>query len=887
MPMTSGTRLGPYEIVAALGAGGMGEVYKAHDTRLDRTVAIKVLPAGRDRSAELRQRFEREARTISSLNHPHICTLYDIGEHESTTFLVMEYLEGETLQARLDRGALSLTQVLGFAVEIAGALELAHRHGVVHRDLKPANVMLTASGAKLLDFGLAKMTTPATGAAPSMASTMDDVGLTQVGTVLGTLQYMSPEQLEGREADARADIFSFGAMVFEMLTGRKAFEGQTQASLVAAILKEQPPPVSALHEAALDALDHIVSACLVKDREARWQSARDLEVELRWLADRSGRLREAQALPAGRARKRFWIAAVLMLFVIASLLTVRRFYRAVAPARTIRSLLPAPENSNFVSVGIGAGPAVFSPDGRSIAFVASTPDGRRRLWVRRLDSLSAQFLNGTDGASYPFWSPDSAFVGFFSDQKLKKVPASGGEVVTLSDAPFAAGGAWSQAGIVFAPTLQGALLRIPDSGGSAVPATALAAERHERTHRWPFFLPDGRRFLYLSNEEGPPSRWSIRVGSLDSTASTFVLEARSNAVYHNGYLMFVSKGTLLAQPFDLETVKLTGEGVPLAEKVLNDAIMARSVFSVSADGTLVYQTGGTVGGSRMIWLNRSGHEVSAFGEPAAYSWPRISPDGKRVAMLIADATTGNTDIWIKEIDGERPQRLTFDLTDEGNPTWFPDGSRLVFNSTRKGVRDLLWKAASGSGASSVLLESAANKHPQDISPDGRYLIYTDTNPSSGDYDLWLVPFGDDRARPFIAAEGNQTFAQFSPDGRWLAYDSDETGSVEVYVTSFPKRDSKWQVSQQGGIMPKWRRDGREIFYLTQDHQRVFAAEVAPREESFRVTRTSTLFTTRPITGMGYPYDVSADGQRFLFVTTLGEASSPLTLVTNWTAERKK
>jgi Tol biopolymer transport system component len=289
----------------------------------------------------------------------------------------------------------------------------------------------------------------------------------------------------------------------------------------------------------------------------------------------------------------------------------------------------------------------------------------------------------------------------------------------------------------------------------------------------------------------------------------------------------------------------------------------------------------------MIWLNRSGHEVSAFGEPAAYSWPRISPDGKRVAMLIADATTGNTDIWIKEIDGERPQRLTFDLTDEGNPTWFPDGSRLVFNSTRKGVRDLLWKAASGSGASSVLLESAANKHPQDISPDGRYLIYTDTNPSSGDYDLWLVPFGDDRARPFIAAEGNQTFAQFSPDGRWLAYDSDETGSVEVSVTSFPKRDSKWQVSQQGGIMPKWRGDGREIFYLTQDHQRVFAAEVAPREESFRVTRTSTLFTTRPITGMGYPYDVSADGQRFLFVTTLGEASSPLTLVTNWTAERKK
>jgi Tol biopolymer transport system component len=879
MAVSAGARLGPYEILIPLGAGGMGEVYKARDTRLDRTVAIKVLPAGRERSAELRQRFEREARTISSLNHPHICTLYDIGEHQSTTFLVMEYLEGETLQARLKRGPLSLTEVLGVGVEIASALDSAHRHRVVHRDLKPANVMLTASGAKLLDFGLAKIATPAAGAAPATASPTDDVGLTQAGTVLGTFQYMAPEQLEGREADARADIFSFGAMIFEMLTGRRAFEGQTQASLVAAILKEQPPPVSALHAATPDALDHIVSACLVKDREARWQSARDLEIELRWLADGSARLREAQALPAGRARERFWVAAVLMLIVIAGLLTVRQFYRAAAPAREIRSLLSAPENSNFVSVGIGAGPAVFSPDGSSIAFVASTPDGRRLLWVRRLDSLSAQFLTSTDGASYPFWSPDGAFVGFFSDQKLKKVPASGGAVVTLSDAPFAAGGTWSQAGIVFAPNRVGALVRIPDSGGSAVPATALAAERHERAHRWPFFLPDGRRFLYLSSEEGPPSRWSIRVGSLDSTASTFVLEARSNAVYHDGYLLFVRKGILLAQPFDLETVKLTGEAVPLAEQVLEDAIMARAVFSVSADGTLVYQTGGTVGESRMVWLNRSGNEVSALGKPAAYSWPRISPDGKRVAVDITDAT-GNTDIWIDE------QRLTFDSSLEGNPTWFPDGSRIAFNSTRKGVGDILWKAADGSGASYVLLESRANKYPQAISPNGRYLIYTDANLSSEDYDLWLVSFGDGRARPFIAAEGNQTFAQFSPDGRWLAYDSTETGSSEVYVTPFPKGESKWQVSQQGGIMPRWRGDGREIFYLSRDHRTVFAAEVAATQESFRVTRTSTLFATRPITGIGYPYDVSADGERFLFVTTSGETSSPLTLVTNWAAEFK-
>ena len=582
MALEPGSRLGPYEIVSPAGAGGMGEVYRARDTRLDRTVALKVLPPDLTNDPAARQRFEREARAVAALSHPHICPLYDIGQQDGTDFLVMEYLDGETLAARLARGKLPLDQALQYGIQIADALAAAHKAGIVHRDLKPGNVMLTKSGAKLLDFGLAK---PREQALVSGQTVTSAEPLTTKGTILGTLQYMAPEQLEGREADARADIFSFGAMIFEMLSGRRAFEGQTQASLVAAILKEQPPPVSALHAAAPDALDHIVSACLVKDREARWQSARDLEIELRWLADGSARLREAQALPAGRARERFWVAAVLMLIVIAGLLTVRQFYRAAAPARTIRSLLSAPENSKFVSVGIGAGPAVFSPDGSSIAFVASTPDGRRLLWVRRLDSLSAQFLSSTDGASYPFWSPDGAFVGFFSDQKLKKVPASGGAVVTLSDAPFAAGGTWSQAGIVFAPNMQGGLVRIPDSGGSAVPATALAAERHERTHRWPFFLPDGRRFLYLSSEEGPPSRWSIRVGSLDSTASTFVLEARSNAVYHDGYLLFVRKGILLAQPFDLETVKLTGEAVPLAEQVLEDAIMARSVFSVSADGT--------------------------------------------------------------------------------------------------------------------------------------------------------------------------------------------------------------------------------------------------------------------------------------------------------------
>jgi eukaryotic-like serine/threonine-protein kinase len=882
MALSTGTRLGPYEILAAVGAGGMGEVYKACDTRLNRIVAIKVLLPHFTSEPDSRHRFDREARPIAALSHPHICSIFDVGHQDGTGFLVMEYLDGETLAQRLGRGKLPVDQALRYAIEIADALAAAHKGGVVHRDLKPSNVILTSSGAKLLDFGLARMGGAAT---QHTATHIAQEPLTAAGMVLGTVQYMSPEQLAGRDADARSDIFSFGAVLYEMISGRQAFDLMTAGGLTTPIREDDRIVFSTVCPVgSSEALEHVVRTCLIKEPDARWQSARDLGIELRWIAAGLAHVRREDAF-FRRNPRLVWIAATFLLLVIVAVLATRQFARAPDSARTVRSSLTPPEHSRFVSVGTNAGPAVLSPDGTAIVFTASSAE-RRMLLVRRLDSLAAQVVGGTDGASYPFWSPDASSIGFFADQKLKKVSPSGGSVVTLCDAPYGAGGSWSPSGvIVFGPTLSAPLHRVPAAGGTATPATTLAAERRERTHRWPSFLPDGRHFLYLSNEEAPPSRWSIRVGSLDSPDSHFVLEARSNAAYQDGYLLFVRDGTLLAQPFDPDRLKLVGDAVPLAERVRSDPLMGRSVFSVSAGSTLAYEIGGTEPGSRMVWIDRTTKERAAFGDPGpySYSWPRISPDGKRVATAVTDPT-GSRDIWIYEVADGRAMRLTLDAADEGNPLWMPDGRRLVFSSNGKGVRDIHWKAVGG-GTPDVLLESGTDKYPQTVSPDGQTLIYT--NDADG-YDLWLLLLSNLRSSSFIAAPRNQTFARFSPNGSWLAYDSREgagtpDGRSEVYVTKFPSGRGKWPVSRQGGIMPTWRRDGREIFYLSPDHHTLFAAEVIANGDDFQVTKVQSLFTTQAVAGVGYPYDVSADGNRFLFVTGVEETSSPLTLVVNWTA----
>ena len=685
----------------------------------------------------------------------------------------MELLEGETLATRLDRGPLPVERTLEIAIQIATALETSHRIGLVHRDLKPANIMLTPSGVKLLDFGLVRFT--GVGSIRSRDTVSD--ALTTQGALLGTIQYMSPEQIEGREADARSDLFSFGAVLYEMITGRRAFAGDTQASWIAAILKEDPPSILAVQPAPPRELDALMRSCLSKSPDNRWQSAHDLRLELSWITDR---LRRSDDTPSSRrVRSRFWIAAAALSASVAAVLIGQALLRGRTERLAIRALIPAPQDSQFVSVGTHAGPAVLSPDGRRLAYVATSRDERLRLWIRSLDSLVTQSLAGTEGASYPFWSADGEQVGFFADRKLKKVTIANGAITTLCEVTYGAGGTWNRDGtIVFAPGLNGGLLRVPSAGGSPRSATSLNEERRESTHRWPVFLPDGRRFLYTVGQQTKAGHWAIRVGSLDSGRVDDVIEGHSNAQYANGSLIFARSGTLLAQRVDERSLRATGDPVPLAEDVLHDVGLGRAVFSASQRGTLVYQIGSAVSGSRLVWLDRTGKEVGLLGEKCFCIWPRLSPDGRRVAVAITDASTGNGDIWIYELADGRRLHLSFEEALETNPVWTPDGSRIVFTSTRSGFRDIHWMDALGSGSQEPLLNSDRDKTTQSASSEG--VIFAQ------DGNLWLLPLtGKRTAQPLLAGEHTEHFGQISPDGRWLLYQSDEGGKNNVYVTSFP------------------------------------------------------------------------------------------------------
>jgi eukaryotic-like serine/threonine-protein kinase len=892
MPLSAGTRLGPHEILEPLGAGGMGEVYRARDTRLDRIVAVKVLPGHLASNEELRQRFDREARTISQLSHPHICALYDVGHQDGVDYLVMEYLEGETLTDRLAKGALPTEQVLRYGIQIADALDKAHRQGIVHRDLKPGNVMITKSGVKLLDFGLAKLRAAGEGVAISSVSvlpTRTDASLTAQGTILGTFQYMSPEQLEGREADGRSDIFALGAVLHEMATGKKAFEGRSQASLIAAILERTPPPISSIQPMTPPALDRVVKTCLEKDPEDRWQTAHDVMLELRWIAEagsQAGLPAPVVARRRSRERLAWTVAAILAASTIAlSILELRR-PRSGSPI--VRSNLLPPGKASFSFVGGGAGPVAISPDGRQLAFVASEPGGKRQLWIRPLESLIARSLPATDEATYPFWSPDSQFVGFFADGKLKKIEVSGGPPLSICEAPDARGGTWGRDGIiVFEPQFREPLHRVVATGGRPVPVTKLDASRSETTHRWPWFLPDGRHFLFFSGSHstGAESELdAIFVGSLDGEKPKLLVNARSNAAYAAGHLLFVRQKTLLAQPFDPKSLKLTGEAFPIAEKVQDDPGFFNAVFSVSDQGTLAYQeAGGTTGLSELAWVDRSGKKIDVLGEPADYYEPRISPDGRRVAVGVGDPG----DVWIYDVARRVRTRLTFAASDDFAPTWSPDGERVAFSSQRSGSGDLYAKSASGTGNDELLSSSKIFKVPNSWSPDGRYIAYIAFQGAPGSKaDLWLLSLPDRRASPLLQTEFDEVAGVFSPEGRWLAYASNESGRFEVYVQPFPGPGGKWQVSTAGGNHPRWRRDEKELFYVAPDGK-IMAVELRAGP-AFEAGTPQPLFATLLKNMPGPPYDVSSDGQRILLNRPLGEESSPpITLVQNWTALLKR
>lgn len=894
--LTAGTKLGPYEITGAIGAGGMGEVYRARDTRLDRVVAVKVLPPHLADRPELRERFEREARAVAGLNHPHICVLHDIGRQNDTEFLVMEYLEGETLAERLKKGPLPLEQVLQYAIEISDALDNAHRRGITHRDLKPGNIMLTKSGTKLLDFGLAKLAQEAHPAAPeSQLLTLKD-GITSEGSILGTLQYMAPEQVEGKtdQIDARTDIFAFGAVVYEMATGKRAFEGKSQASLIAAILEREPLPMATLQPMTPPALDRVVRKCLAKDPEKRWQAASDVCDELKWIAE-GGSQAGAPAPAVATRRSPLRNARLGWIVAAAFLLSFLFLRRAPESPQIVRFSLFPPDNWSIAGTGAlttgATAPVAISPDGRQIAFVAVSAEGEALLWVRALDAIEARQLAGTQGATSPFWSPDNRSLGFFAGGKLKKIDIAGGPAITLCDAPDNRGGTWSRDGvIVFAPTNTSALQKVSAEGG--VPSTATPLGSGELGNIRPSFLPDGRHFLYSTIGPRSGTGGPIYLGSLDSTARQMLLNSTSaNAIYTTGYLLFVRETTLVEQPFDARRMQLSGDAVPIADQVrLSGSAQPYAYFSASENGALAYETGTAGFNGQLIWFDRAGKQLGAFGDPAAYSDIELSPDGKRASFSLPDEFGKTSHIWVADVATGLRSRFTFDGDDEFTSIWSPDGSRVVFNSRRKGALDLYQKSLSGTGSEEALYEDKFDKSPMGWSPDGKFIVF-ESYGFSRSTDLFVLPLAGDRKpsaflRTQLAGSG-ASYGRISPDGRWVAYASTESGKSEIYVTPFPQAGRKWQISTAGGIDPRWRRDGAEIFFLSLDNK-LMAASVNGKGAGFEVRAVKPLFATRIVPRSGYQYDASADGQRFL-VNTAPErkVTTPITVVLNWPAGVKK
>jgi Tol biopolymer transport system component/predicted Ser/Thr protein kinase len=889
MPLAQGTRLGPYEIQSALGAGGMGDVYRAKDTRLDRIVAIKVLRGHLVHDSELRQRFEREAKTLAALSHPHICPVFDVGEQDSIAFLVMEYLEGQTLAERLRKGPLPLDQLLRCAIEMADALDKAHRRGIVHRDLKPGNIMLTASGAKLLDFGLAKLQPVGVVAGLSIAPTLAGP-LTGQGTILGTLQYMSPEQVEGKDADARSDIFALGAILYEMATGKKAFEGSSPASLIAAILERNPQPLSVLQPMSPPALESIVATCLAKDPEQRWSSAHDVMLQLARVADAGPQHPSAAPVRVSRSRERLWmlLAGMLVVAVIGLLLTVAYLARPSPEAGPVQFFISPPEGTSLAP-GPAAPQVAASPDGRRIAFATADASGNRQLWIQTLDALTALAMPGTDGGEFPFWSPDGRFIGFFAQGKLKTIDAAGGPPTVISDAAAGQGGTWNRNGvIVFAPNFNSPLMRVPAGGGEPVSVSTLDEARDEKGHLWPQFLPDGRHFLYLAQSR-QPDQHAIYVGSLDSAEPQRVLSADVRAGYAPpGYLLFVREGTLFVQPFDASRLALAGEPARIAEGIgSNPLTTGRTTFSTSENGVLAYRPG-HVGGmdlSRLVWLDRSGNEVGVVGgAETLVGEPHVAPDGTRLAIYQRTRGSEAGDVWLFDMRRSTFSRFTTDPQDEGAPVWSPDAAQIAFASGGFGQNNLYVKSVGGTGAPELLLESPLDKWPLAWAPDGRWLLFQSLDPRTG-WDLWALPLVGDRTPvPVVQTRFNDQEAQFSPDGQWIAYSSDESGRLQVYVQPFGKAGAREQISPAGGSQPMWRRDGRELFYLSAD-RRLMAVDVRSGAATFDFGTPRPLFQMRisDVPARNY-YQVSPDGQRFLVATLQGEGTalaSQIAVVLNW------
>ena len=884
MPLAPGTKLGPYEILSPLGSGGMGEVYRARDTRLDRSVAIKILPRHLSADPSAKLRFEREAKTVSALNHPNICSLFDVGSQDGADFLVMECIEGESLAQRIAKGALPTEQLLKIGTEIADALDKAHRSGVVHRDLKPGNIMLTKTGAKLLDFGLAK---PAI--APVSAVTLTNVAasspVTEQGTIVGTFQYMSPEQVEGKELDGRSDIFSLGAVLYEALTGQRAFEGKSQLSVASAILEKEPAPISSVKPLTPRALDHIIRRCLAKDPDDRWQSARDLALELKSLStlDPSSSS-SAAALPVTRRKKSSellaWAIAVLALLAATAAVFWPRGHN-ISSAPLYSSVVPPPGTSFEIEGDLGKQPAL-SPDGLSLIFGAGG-----ELYLHSLRNGTAHVLTGAHGAVNPFWSPDGSSIGFFADGKVKTLDINTGVVRIICDAPAPRGGTWGSGGVIlFTPSPRDAIFQVSANGGTPTRITTIDEKIHS-THRWPVFLPDGQHFLYYaaSHANSKSQQNGIYIASLDGKLNHFLATSPAGGLYSRGNLLFAKESGLLTQPLDLSSFTLTGSPRPLVDSIVVDLGVWHMTVAAAADsGNLIYQTGSAMALTRLEWIDRAGNHLSDVADKAVYFGPRLSKDGQRFLITYGDPSP---DIWVFDSSGAKKTRLTFDGTITGEASWSPDNSRFAsILGLANSVFHVIIRSAGGSGQTLTVPTTPVTNAVTDWSPDGRYVLTEHQTPAS--YDVMAVPLDSNEQSRLVFsaanAPGPSSSGQFSPDGKYVALTVLLASGPEVFIVPFNGGTGMWQVSTDGGHWSRWSRDGKQLYYVNYKNQ-MNAVDIRQKADGLDVGHPVPLFSFRPsprVYRLGLiNYDVAPDGKKFLVVTAADENIRPLTLLQNW------
>lgn len=895
MAMTAGSRVGPYEVLSLLGIGGMGEVYKTRDSRLDRVVAVKVLRAEVAGRPDRRARFEKEARATSSLTHPHICRLYDVGDDEGRPYIVMEYLEGETLDDCLTRGQLSAVDVMRYAIQIADALAHAHRAHIIHRDLKPSNVMLTSSGAKLLDFGLARYDVVEATAPGTSTVSFDQRTLTDEGTIVGTFQYMAPEQLQDKDADVRTDIFAFGTLLYEMATRRKAFDASTQAGLIAAILTAQPPSISEVRVGRdlPPALDHVVERCVAKDPEDRWQSARDLQRELEWIADSGTSMTRTWNRAASSRRSRTLVAGTVAAAAIAAASAALFLRTSKDLPREVTRFIVAPPPGSVIPFGEQRTRLALSPDGRTLAFVAFN-EGSLQLWVQSLESLVARPLPGTEGAVSPFWSPDSRYLGFFDpvSGELKKIDVVGGPARTICAAAAEGVADWGRDNTILLSVFRSGIFRVSGDGGIPTRVTSLDKERREINHYWPSFLPDGKHFIYLATANATDTTKaipSVYIAALDGTERTQLDRLHSRSVYADpGYLLFEDQGSLFAQTFDLGARRLLGEPVRIADAIAVNRTLGTAHFSVSASGALAHLGSGDT--SEMIWYDRRGNATATGWMAQWYGEPRISPDAQRAVVDVFDPRSGTSDLWVYDLLRNVPSRFTSEPPADKNAVWSPGGRGILYSTEQGGSPNIFLKEFDGSGELQAMVVNPGPVFADDWSPDGKWIAYTATTAKTGN-DLWVKSLaGDRKERVFLNTRFDEQSARFSPDSRWLAFSSDETtASPEIYVARVDRPGERVRISSGGGTGPRWRRDGKELFYAASDGRTIMAVPIHSLSP-FRAGTPARLFNVGFSTAVTRPrvrntvYDVSPDGQRFLISVPVGPpGSSQITVVLNWPA----